>query len=104
ARPDTAPALHARLPAVHTFLSRKWYFDELIDALVVRPAQWLGRFAGSVLDRGVIGGGVTGGTSGAVRALSAGVRRAQTGFLRFYAAVMVIGLSGMALYFLISST
>ncbi|MGH2875116.1 MAG: NADH-quinone oxidoreductase subunit L, partial [Solirubrobacteraceae bacterium] len=104
ARPEIAPALQARLPWLHTFLARKWYFDELIDAAVVRPSQWLGRFAGSVLDRGVIGGGVTGGTTGAVRALSAGVRRAQTGFLRFYAAVMLIGLSGMALYFLISAT
>ncbi|MGH2858626.1 MAG: NADH-quinone oxidoreductase subunit L [Solirubrobacteraceae bacterium] len=104
ARPGIAPAAQARLPWLHTFLYRKWYFDELIDALVVRPAQWLGRFAGSVLDRGVIGGGVTGGTTGAVRALSAGVRRAQTGFLRFYAAVMLLGLSGMALYFLISAT
>jgi NADH-quinone oxidoreductase subunit L len=96
--------LQARLPVVHTFLFRKWYFDELIDFLVVRPALWAGRFAGSVLERGVIGGGVTEGTLGVVRAGSAAVRRAQSGFLRYYAALIIVGLGGMALYFLVSAT
>jgi NADH-quinone oxidoreductase subunit L len=57
-----------------------------------------------VLERVVIGGVVTGGTTGIVRAGSAAVRRAQTGFVRYYAAVMVVCISGVALYFLISST
>jgi NADH-quinone oxidoreductase subunit L len=103
-RPGTSAALQARFSAVHTFLANKWYFDELIDAVVVRPVQWIGRFTDTVLERGVIAGGVTGGTTGLVRALSATVRRLQTGFLRYYAAAMVIGVFGMALYFLISST
>ena len=57
-----------------------------------------------VLERVVITGAITGGTIGLVRAGSAAVRRAQTGFLRYYAAVMVVGISGVALYFLISAT
>ena len=52
----------------------------------------------------MIAGGITGGTIGLVRACSAAVRRLQTGFLRYYAAAMLIGVFGMALYFLISST
>jgi NADH-quinone oxidoreductase subunit L len=103
-RPGTSAALQARFARIHTFLYNKWYFDELQDALVVRPVQWLGRFTESVLERGVIQGGVTGGTLGIVRAASAAVRRAQTGFLRYYAAVIIVGLSGMALYFLISAS
>jgi NADH-quinone oxidoreductase subunit L len=103
-KPGTAATLQARAPRLHTFLYRKWYFDELIDALVVAPVQWLGRFTGSVLERGVVGDGITGGTVGAVRAASAAVRRAQTGFLRYYAAVVIVGLSAMALYFLLSAT
>jgi NADH-quinone oxidoreductase subunit L len=47
---------------------------------------------------------VTDGTTGLVRAGSAAVRRAQTGFLRYYAAVMLVCISGVALYFLISAT
>jgi len=95
--------LQARLGGLHRFLANKWYFDELIDLSVVRPAQWLGRFAGTVLEGGVMAGGVTGGTTGVVRGLSAGVRRLQTGFLRYYAAAMLVGISGMALYFLVSA-
>jgi NADH-quinone oxidoreductase subunit L len=104
AAPGTAASIRERIPAVYRFLVNKWYFDELIDYVVVRPALWVGRFANSVLERVVIGEGVTGGTSGIVRAGSAAVRRAQTGFVRYYAAMMVVCLSGVALYFLISST
>ncbi len=103
-RPATAPALQKRFAPVHTFLVNKWYFDEAIDFVVVRPSQWVGRFADSVLERGLIAGVVTGGTVGIVRACSAVVRRAQTGFLRYYAAAIVVGLFAVSLYFLIASS
>ena len=35
---DWAAMLRRRLPWLHDFLERKWYFDEAIDVLVVRPA------------------------------------------------------------------
>jgi NADH-quinone oxidoreductase subunit L len=101
--PGTSARLQARFGTLHTFFYNKWYFDELIDVAVVRPTQWLGRFAESVLERGVVAGGVTGGTLGVVRASSAAVRRLQTGFLRYYAAAMLVGVFGMALYFLLSA-
>jgi NADH-quinone oxidoreductase subunit L len=104
AGPGTAARLQARFGAVYTFLLNKWYFDELIDFTVVRPALWFGQFAGTVLERVVIGGAITGGTTGIVRAGSAFVRRAQTGLVRYYAGTMVIALSAVALYFLISSS
>ncbi len=102
--PGTAAALRQRFAPVYTLLVNKWYFDELIDVVIVRPALWFGRMAESVLDRIVVGEAITGGTIGLVRAGSAAVRRAQTGFLRYYAALMVIGVFGVALYFLISSS
>jgi NADH-quinone oxidoreductase subunit L len=92
-----------RLSGVYEFLSHKWYMDELIDFLVVRPSLWLGRLIDVVMERTVIGGIVTGAPLGTVRAGSVAVRRAQTGFLRYYAAAMVICLSGVTAYFLISS-
>ena len=66
--------------------------------------QWFGRFADTVLERGVIAGGLTDGTVGVVRACSAAVRRSQTGFVRYYAAAILVGISGVALYFLISAS
>jgi NADH-quinone oxidoreductase subunit L len=104
AKPQTAPSLQARFRAVHTFLVNKWYFDELIDAVIVRPTLMFGRLAESVLERVVIGEGINDGVAGAVRAGSAAVRRAQTGFVRFYAAAIVVGIAAVALYFLVSST
>jgi NADH-quinone oxidoreductase subunit L len=102
--PAIATAMRERFGGVHRFLVNKWYFDELIDYAVVRPALWIGNFVASVLERTLIGGVVTDGTTGVVRAGSAAVRRAQTGFLRYYAAAMIVCLSGIALYFLISSS
>jgi len=102
--PETPLALRQRLKPIYTFLWHKWYFDELIDVLIVRPVLWCGRFTESVLERIVIFGGVTGGAVGVVRAGSAAVRRWQSGFLRYYAAAMVVCMAGVALYFLISSS
>jgi NADH-quinone oxidoreductase subunit L len=103
ARPGTALRLRERFAGVYGFLSHKWYFDEIIDFVIVRPVLWTGRLVDTTGERGVIGG-VTDATAGAVRATSAAVRRAQTGFLRYYAALMIVCLGGVALYFLISST
>ncbi|HTX31366.1 MAG TPA: NADH-quinone oxidoreductase subunit L [Solirubrobacteraceae bacterium] len=103
AMPGTAASLEERLPRLHRFLMNKWYFDELIDFVVVRPVLWLGGVTSGIGERVVIGDIVTGGATGIVRAGSAAVRRAQTGFLRYYAAGMVVAISVVALYFLVSS-
>src|SRR5579884_3341344 len=95
--PGIATRARERFAAAYVFLSHKWYFDELIDFAVVRPALWTGRLVDAVFERSLIAGLVTGGTSGAVRAGSAAVRRAQTGFVRYYAALMVVCISGVAL-------
>jgi NADH-quinone oxidoreductase subunit L len=103
---DPAIAVNARerFPRVYLLLSNKWYFDELIDVVIVRPTLWLGGVITSVLERGLIQGLITGGPVAVVRAGSAAVRRSETGFVRYYAAAMVICTLGVALYFLVSSS
>jgi NADH-quinone oxidoreductase subunit L len=96
--------LQARFKPLHTFLLNKWYFDELIDLVIVRPALLLGRATDTVLERIFVGGTITDGTVATVRATSAAVRRVQTGYTRYYAALMVVGVFGVALYFLISAS
>jgi NADH-quinone oxidoreductase subunit L len=103
-RPGSAVRLRERFAPLHRFLFNKWYFDELIDVLIVRPSAWFGGFAGGILDRVFVNGGITGGTTGVVRAGSAVVRRAQTGMVRYYAATMVLAISAVALYFLLQSS
>jgi NADH-quinone oxidoreductase subunit L len=93
--------LRDRMRPVHDFLFRRWYFDELIDALVYRPVIALGRFSNSIIERYVAQDFVVGGTSGAARGLSNVVRTAQSGFVRFYALLFVAGIAGVGLYFLV---
>jgi NADH-quinone oxidoreductase subunit L len=103
-QPGTSTRLRERFSGAYVFLSNKWYFDEIIDFAIVRPTLWLGRVVTTTFERGVITGVITDGTTSVVRAGSAAVRRAQTGFLRYYAALMIVCLSGVALYFLLSSS
>jgi NADH-quinone oxidoreductase subunit L len=103
ARPETPAELIRRLRPVHTFLVNKWYFDQLIDVLVVRPALAVGRFANRVFERFVVDGLVTG-TEETVRGAGGVVRAVQNGFVRSYALLLIAGFAGLALYFLISSS
>jgi NADH-quinone oxidoreductase subunit L len=102
ARPGITAGLVRRYRWLHDFLERKWYFDEAIDGLIVRPSLAVGRWANSTFERYVIQGLVAGAT-GAARGANAGVRGAQSGYLRSYALLLVTGFAGLGLYFLLQS-
>ena len=98
--------IRARVPgaeALYTLFLNKWYFDELIDALVVRPMGAAGRFARDTFERVFVDETIIGGATGIVRAGSAAVRAAQSGFVRYYAALLVVGVAGVGFYFLLQS-
>ena len=57
----------------------------------------------SCVERVFVNGTLVGGSTGAVRALSAAVRGIQSGYLRYYAALLLVGLTGLSAYFLISA-
>jgi NADH-quinone oxidoreductase subunit L len=97
-------AWRERFSGLHSFLFHKWYFDELIDTIVVRPSAFFGRFARDVFERVFVNGLLVGGTAGAVRAASAAVRALQSGFLRHYAALLLLGITALGLYFLVSAS
>jgi len=100
---DAPASLRARLGGLYRVFSNKWYFDEAINFLIVRPTAWLGRFANSTIERVFVNGALIGGSAGAIRMLSAAVRGAQSGYLRYYAALLLIGFTGLGAYFLISA-
>jgi NADH-quinone oxidoreductase subunit L len=102
--PGTSARVQERFAFVHRLFVNKWYFDELIDLVVVRPVAWLGRFGQQTFERVVVNGIFVGGTIGIVKAGSAAARALQNGFLRAYAALLVLGLVGVAFYFLIQSS
>jgi NADH-quinone oxidoreductase subunit L len=103
ARPGTAAAVRARTRPLYELFVNKWYFDELINLLVVRPAAATGRFASGTFERLFVDDTLVGGTSALVRAGSAAVRGAQSGFVRYYAALIVLGITGVGFYFLLQS-
>ena len=101
--PGTSARIRERTRALYRLFVNKWYFDELIDGVIVRPAAWFGRFAQQTFERLVVDGLLVGGTTNVVRAGSSAVRAAQSGFLRVYAALLVLGMTAVALYFLLAS-
>ncbi|HEX6695786.1 MAG TPA: NADH-quinone oxidoreductase subunit L [Solirubrobacteraceae bacterium] len=104
AREGVSARFQERFALLHRLFVNKWYFDELIDLVVVRPWAWVGRFGQQTFERVIVNGLFVGGTTGIVKAGSAAARALQNGFLRAYAALLVLGIVGVAFYFLIQST
>jgi NADH-quinone oxidoreductase subunit L len=102
-RPGTSAAIRVRFEPLYRLFVNKWYFDEAIDLVIVRPFAWAGRFGQQTFERVVVNGVLVGGTTGVVKAGSAAARALQNGFLRAYAALLVLGVVGVALYFLLQS-
>jgi NADH-quinone oxidoreductase subunit L len=96
--------IRERFDAVHTFLVNKWYFDELFDLLFTRPVAAMGRFGRNVVETDFVQGTIVGGTTGIVRAGTSFARAIQTGYLRAYALLLLLGVFALALYFLIASS
>jgi NADH-quinone oxidoreductase subunit L len=102
-QPQRPAAIRSRAGLAHRLFSRRWYFDEMIDWAIVRPFAWGGRLARNVVERVFVDRALVGGTSGAVRAASTAVRGIQTGYLRYYAALLLLGLTSLGAYFLVSA-
>jgi len=91
-----SPGLPARWAEVnrplYLFLLNKWYFDEIYDAVFVRPAKALGRFLWRVGDGRIIDGGINGLALGIIPFFTRLAGRAQSGYLFHYAFAMVLGI------------
>src|SRR5690606_25285708 len=94
-----APEMPRRLARRHVllyrFLLNKWYFDEIYDVLLVRPAKGLGRFLWKRGDGWLIDGFGPDGVSARVLDVTARVVQVQTGYLYHYAFAMLIGIAAL---------
>ena len=102
--PGTATRVRERYARVHAFLVNKWYFDELYDAMFVRPVATIGGFSRRVIETDFVQGTIVGGATGVVRVGSSFARAIQTGYLRAYALLLLLGVAALTLYFLINSS
>jgi NADH-quinone oxidoreductase subunit L len=96
--------LRDRFGRVHTFLVNKWYFDELFEAVFVRPVATAGGFGRAVIETRFVQGFLVGGAVGIVRVGTGIARSIQTGYLRAYALLLLFGVALLALYFLLASS
>ncbi|MBV9842454.1 MAG: NADH-quinone oxidoreductase subunit L [Sphingomonadaceae bacterium] len=86
----------ATFGVLYRFLLHKWYFDELYDAIFVRPAFAIGRFLWKKGDEGTIDRFGPNGAAAVVAGGSIAAQRLQSGYLYTYALVMLLGLAAAA--------
>ena len=77
---------------LHALFFNKWYFDEIYDALLVKPAVRMGAILWQRGDRDTIDGFGPDGMSGLVLRISGFCSRIQSGFVFHYAFAMLIGV------------
>jgi len=102
--PETPKRLAAQHQGLYQFLLNKWYFDELYDAVLVRPAMRLGRFLWKQGDGTVIDGLGPDGIAARVADVTRGVVRLQTGYLYHYAFVMLIGIAALVTWMMLGNS
>jgi NADH-quinone oxidoreductase subunit L len=89
---DAPQRLATAFAPLYRFFLSKWYFDELYNAVFVRPAFWFGRLFWKQGDIGIID---RFGPNGSAAVVSFGSKLAvkmQSGYLYTYALVMLLGL------------
>jgi NADH-quinone oxidoreductase subunit L len=102
-RGETAKLID-RFHGLHDFLANKWYFDELYERTILRPVGGFGNFGKNVIESAFVQTTIVGGAVGIVRVGSSFARAIQSGYIRAYAGLLLMGLAGVLLYFLIVSS
>lgn len=93
--PETPRRLADEHSILYRFLLNKWYFDEIYDAIFVRPAKWIGRFLWKKGDGWFIDGLGPDGVAARVADVTQRVVRLQSGYLYHYAFAMMIGVAAL---------
>jgi NADH-quinone oxidoreductase subunit L len=91
-RPDWPAKLAESQQPLYQFLLNKWYFDEIYDWGIVRPARFLGAFLWKRGDGNVIDGGINALAMSIIPFFTRLAGRAQSGYLFHYAFAMVMGI------------
>src|SRR6185436_19157580 len=91
AKPELPERLAAKTHSMYSILVNKYYVDELYDAVIVSPVVRTSReFLWKVVDTLMIDGAVNG-VGTLVRGSANGLRRMQSGYVRTYAAWILLG-------------
>ena len=86
---------------LYQFLLNKWYFDELYDALFVKPSKKLGLFLWKFFDLKIIDGFGPDGISSMIKKFSVKANKFQSGYIYQYAFVMLLGFSALLTFLIV---
>ncbi len=87
-----ADALAARFPRLHRLLSGKYYVDELYDAVLNRPLNWISDRIFLRLGDGLLIDGTLNGLAAVAQRAAGRLSRVETGNLQFYVVLAVLGI------------
>jgi len=97
------PGLSVRMASIfsplHNLFFNKWYFDEIYNALIIKPSKGLGNIFWRS-DKNLIDGLGPDGTASLSQRISGLLSRFQNGFIFHYAFVMMIAVVGILGWFL----
>ncbi|TCS64135.1 NADH-quinone oxidoreductase subunit L [Varunaivibrio sulfuroxidans] len=99
--PSLPGILAAAFKPIYTFVYNKWYFDELYDAVFVRPAFFIGRGLWKTGDQAIIDGVGPNGIASVSEEIAHRTSFLQSGYLYHYAFAMLVGVALMATWYLI---
>ena len=99
-RSPSAEAAGAAAPGIYRFLARRYYIDEVYDALFVAPIKWSSRMVGRYFEQDIVDFTVDG-VGKLVRLASSRLRVIQTGFVRNYALGILFGAVLMVGYYVV---
>ena len=100
-KPHLPGVLAQRLRPLYLFSYNKWYFDELYDFAIVRPAKYLGYGLWKQGDGGVIDGIGPDGVASSAVAIARRFIKFQSGYVYHYAFLMLAGVAVIITWILI---
>ncbi len=100
-KPELPKILAKKIPFFYNLSLNKWYFDELYEAIFVRPIKKSGDLLWKYVDIKAIDG-VPNGAAALCKNIAAKMSKVQSGYIYNYALWMVLGLIAIMI-FLISS-
>jgi NADH-quinone oxidoreductase subunit L len=93
--PSIPAAIRSRTGWLYTILENKYYMDWINERILAPAARWLGTGLWKGGDVGVIDNIVIDGSAKTVGIVAGMTRALQSGYLYWYALVMLIGVIGL---------
>ncbi|MBE2242746.1 MAG: NADH-quinone oxidoreductase subunit L, partial [Burkholderiaceae bacterium] len=95
ARPELSTAIKSRFAFINRVLDNKYYADWFNENVIAGGSRLLGRVLWRGGDAALIDGLIVNGSARTVGAVAGVVRRVQSGYLYWYALVMILGVVGL---------